>query len=104
MVSDAAPTLLPNLVSPVLLTVTAANAFVAPKASVKVTPPEPAVTVKLRAALLVAVSITLAKLTAPLVEVSVMLSVSVMACAKLSALPVPVTEILPPRLLAPVPD
>ena len=104
MVTDAALTLLLNLVRPVLLTVTAAKAFVAPKASVKVTPPEPATTVKLRATLLASVSITLAKLTAPLAEVSVTLSVSVMACAKLIALPVPVTEILPPKLLAPAPD
>ena len=103
MVTDAALTLLLNLVRPVLLTVTSANAFVAPKASVKVTPPEPAATVKLRATLLVAVSIILAKLTAPLAEVNVTLSVSVVACAKLIALPVPVTEILPPRLLAPAP-
>ena len=43
------------------------------------------------------------KLTAPLFEVNVTLSVSVIACAKLIALPVPVTEILPPRLLAPAP-
>ena len=104
MVSDAPPTLLPNLVSPELFTVTSANAFVAPNASVKVTPPEPAVTVKLRATLLVAVSITLAKLMSPLVEVRVTLSVSVIAVANVIALPVPVTKTLPPRLLAPAPD
>ena len=65
VVTDAALTLFPNLVRPVLLTVTSANAFVKPRALVKVTLPNPASTVRFRTALLVAVSITSSKTTSP---------------------------------------
>ena len=76
VVSDAAATLLPNLVSPELLTVTLANALVRPRALENETPPDPAVTVRSCAALLVAVLITSAKLMSPLAEVRVTVPVS----------------------------
>ena len=104
VVSDAATTLLSNLVSPELLTVTPASGSVKPKALLKVTAPDPAVTVKPRAALPVAVLINSAKLMAPFVDARVTVSVNEIAVAKPIALPVPVTEMLPPRLLAPTPD
>ena len=83
VVTDAAATLLPNFVRPELFTVTPASEFVPPKASLKVTPPDPAVTVKPRAALLVALSTTLSKLTAP----SAFVAVRAVSAPRVSALP-----------------
>ena len=91
VVTDAALTLPPNLVSAVLLTMTSANAFVKPKALVKVTAPEPVSTVKFLTALLVAVSITSSKTTVPPSVVRTALVPRVIALPKRCA-PAVVTE------------